>query len=152
MTGAALLDVNVLVALFDPDHVHHELAHDWFVDHRARGWATCPLTENGFVRVLSNPAYGAALSRPAELIARLRRFCTSNDHTFWTASVSLGDERIFKPGYVRGHRQISDVYLIGLAVAMGGSLVTIDHTIPIGAVVGATRRSLQVISAESAAG
>ena len=60
MKGPALLDINVLVALFDPDHVHHELAHDWFADNRTRGWATCPITENGFGRVLSNPASGGS--------------------------------------------------------------------------------------------
>ena len=56
MSRVALLDVNVLVALFNPVHVHQELAHDWFADHRASGWATCPLTENGFLRVLGNAA------------------------------------------------------------------------------------------------
>ena len=75
MSHIALLDVNVLVALFDPDHVHHTLAHDWFADEGTAGWATCPVTENGFVRVLANPAYGAAVTRPADLIARLNRFC-----------------------------------------------------------------------------
>jgi predicted nucleic acid-binding protein len=53
----ALLDINVLVALFDADHVHHDFAHDWFTDHHERGWATCPITENGFIRVVSNPKY-----------------------------------------------------------------------------------------------
>jgi predicted nucleic acid-binding protein len=61
MSRVALLDVNLLVALFDPDHVHHEFAHDWFADHERDGWATCALTENGFVRVLANPSYGAAI-------------------------------------------------------------------------------------------
>ena len=56
MSLASLLDVNVLVALFDPDHVHHEAAHVWFAATRGAGWATCPLTENGVVRVLSNPS------------------------------------------------------------------------------------------------
>ena len=63
----ALLDVNVLVALFDPDHVHHDLAHDWFADHRSRGWATCPITENGVIRVLANPAYGSPVTGTAEI-------------------------------------------------------------------------------------
>ena len=61
MSQVALLDVNLLVALFDPDHIHHDLAHDWFEDHHRSGWATCPVTENGFVRVLANPAYGATV-------------------------------------------------------------------------------------------
>lgn len=146
MSRIALLDVNVLVALFDPDHVHHELAHDWFADHRANGWATCPVTENGVVRVLGNPHYGAALTRPAELIDRLRQFCATANHTFWSDAVSLHDEKIFKVTFVRGHRQLTDVYLLGLAVKMGGCLASFDRTIPIGSVVGATREILQVVS------
>jgi toxin-antitoxin system PIN domain toxin len=143
----ALLDVNVLIALFDPDHVHHDLAHDWFADHHTGGWATCPVTENGFVRVLANPAYGTPVARPTELVARLRRFCSSAHHAFWPDSVSLGDPRIFEPSYIRGHRQLTDVYLLGLATAMGGCLTTFDRTIPLGAVVGATRAAIQMVSA-----
>lgn len=74
MSHPALLDVNLLVALFDPDHVHHEVAHDWFSDHRADGWATCPVTENGCIRVLGNPKYVATPLRAAELVDRLRQF------------------------------------------------------------------------------
>jgi hypothetical protein len=142
----ALLDVNLLVALFDPDHVHHDVAHDWFADHRATGWATCPVTENGFVRVVSQANYGAAASRPAELVERLRRFCASNHHAFWPDSVSLRDEKIFKASFVRGHRQVTDIYLLGVAVKMGGCLATFDRTIPLGAVIGATREALQVVA------
>ncbi len=146
MSRIALLDVNLLVALFDPDHVHHELAHDWFADHRANGWATCPVTENGFVRVLAATRNGVGLTRPQELLERLCQFCTSEHHTFWPASVSLRDNKIFDPSLVRGPRQVTDVYLLGLAVGMGGCLATFDRMIPLGAVVGATRESLQVVS------
>lgn len=146
MSRTALLDVNLLVALFDPDHVHHELAHDWFADHRAGGWATCPVTENGFVRVLTNPAYGAAVMRPPELVDRLRRFCVSGHHTFWPASVSLRDNKLFNPSSIRGHRQLTDVYLLALAVTMGGCLATFDRTFPLGAVKGATRDALSVVA------
>jgi toxin-antitoxin system PIN domain toxin len=146
VSRVALLDVNLLVALFDPDHVHHELAHDWFADHHD-GWATCPVTENGFVRVVSHPDYGAASARAPELISRLRQFTQSEHHTFWTASVSLRDEKIFKASHIRGHRQLTDVYLLGLAVAMKGCLATFDRTIPRSAVEGATRDSLQIVSA-----
>ncbi len=144
--AVALLDVNVLVALFDPDHVHHEIAHDWFAQQRAHGWATCPVTEHGFVRVLANPAYGAAVSRPVELVDRLRQFCASGHHRFWHDAVSIADLEAVRPSHVRGHRQVTDVALLALAVRMDGCLATFDRTIPVSAVVGATRESLAVIA------
>ena len=147
MSRTALLDVNLLVALFDPDHVHHELAHDWFADHRANGWATCALTENGFVRVLANPGYGAAVNRPAELVRRLRLFCASGHHTFWTDTLSLRDRKIFNPSSIRGHRQVTDIYLLGLAKKTEGCLATFDRSIPLSAVVGATKDNLAIVSA-----
>ena len=146
MSRVALLDVNVLVALFDPDHIHHELAHDWFADERAAGWATCPLTENGFTRILSNPRYGSPATGASELVARLRVLCASGHHVFWADSVSHRDDSIFNAGFIRGHRQISDIYLLGLARKMGGLLATFDRAIPIGAVVGATRDDIAVIA------
>lgn len=145
MTRPALLDVNLLVALFDPDHVHHELAHDWFADHRHLGWATCPLTENGFVRVLANPAYGSQASRPAELLERLAAFCSTDGHRFWPDTVSLRDRDRFDPAMAAGHRQITDIYLLGLAHEQGGCLATFDRRIPVKAVVGATPQALMVI-------
>ena len=146
MSRLVLLDVNVLVALFDPDHVHHDLAHDWFADNRARGWATCPLTENGFVRVLSNPAYGSVVSRPAELVARLRKFCRSGHHQFWPDVVSLTDEALFDPAFIGGYRQVTDVYLLGLAKKKAGALATFDRAIPRKAVVGTERALVEVIA------
>ena len=145
MSRVALLDVNVLVALFDPDHVHHELAHDWFADHRAYGWATCPVTENGVVRVLSNPAYGHETLRPDLVMKGLRTFRGSGHHVFWPDAISLADERLFNLAVAAGHRQLTDVYLLGLAKAMTGCLATFDRTIPLKAVVGATASSLLII-------
>ena len=143
----ALLDVNLLVALFDPDHVHHDLAHDWFADNRSDGWATCPLTENGLVRVLAHPKYGSPVAAIPAVLERLRAFCASRQHEFWVDEVSFRDERIFAPALVRGHRQLTDVYLLGLAVAKGGRLATFDRSIPPRAVIGATLESLTVIGA-----
>ena len=145
MTGRALLDVNVLVALFDPDHVHHDLAHDWFGDNGTPGWATCPLVENGFLRVLSNAAYPGGARRAADLVVRLRRFCGSGGHEFWPDEVSLRDPSLFNQAMLAGSRQITDVYLLGLAVKRHGRLVTFDWSIPVKAVVGATRDSLTLI-------
>lgn len=146
MSLVALLDVNLLVALFDPDHIHHDLAHDWFEDHHPHGWATCPVTENGFVRVLANPAYGATVTRPKELLERLGRFCSTKHHVFWPDAVSLSDTQIFNSSMIRGHRQVTDVYLLGLAKKMSGCLATFDRTIPLAAVAGATPSTLAIVS------
>jgi toxin-antitoxin system PIN domain toxin len=142
----SLLDVNLLVALFDPDHVHHDLAHDWFADNRARGWATCPVTENGFVRVVANPRYGSVVSRPLELVTRLRQLCKIGGHRFWDDVVSLRDEALFDCSRVAGHRQLTDLYLLGLAQRHGGSLATFDRTVPLAAIVGARPDLLEVIA------
>ncbi len=146
MSRVALLDVNLLVALFDADHVHHDLAHDWFADQRRAGWATCAVTENGFVRVLSNPGYGAAPNRPLDVIQRLRQFCASGDHAYWTDAVSLREEKVFNAALIRGHQQVTDIYLLGLAAKMKGTLATFDRTIPLAAVRSASRDALTIIS------
>jgi uncharacterized protein len=146
MSRVGLLDVNVLVALFDPDHVHHEAAHDWFGDHGRRAWGTCPLTEAGLVRVLSNPAYGGPALRAADLAGRLSRFCRSGGHVFWPSDVSLLDRSVFDLSRIASHRQITDVYLLGLAHRHGGYLATFDRGIPVGAVKGATAASLELIA------
>ena len=146
MSRIALLDVNELVALFDPDHVHHDVAHDWFADAGRSGWATCPLTEAGFVRVLSNPAYSGAVTRAVDLAGRLRRFCGSAGHVFWPDGVSLLDGSVFDLSRAAGHRQLTDIYLLGLAHTRGGRLVTFDRTIPVRAVKGAAATSIDVIA------
>jgi toxin-antitoxin system PIN domain toxin len=142
---AYLLDVNVLVALFDPEHVHHEAAHRWFGAARPEGWATCPLTENGFVRVVSNPAYPGRRTTVADALARLRRFAAVGDHAHWPDDVS-----ILRPGDVdaarlAGHREITDAYLLALAVRHGGALVTFDRSVRTDAVPGFEARHLVVV-------
>jgi toxin-antitoxin system PIN domain toxin len=146
VAGVALLDVNVLIALFTPEHVHHEIAHDWFADHDANGWATCAVTENGFIRVITQLPHADGDLRPEAAVEHLRRFRASKTHHFWPGRVSLTDSRVFKTAYIRSHRQITDVYLLGLAVAMGGCLATFDGSIPLKAVIGAKADHLQVIS------
>ncbi len=142
----ALLDVNVLVALFDPAHVHHETAHAWFGSHRAHGWATCPLTENGCVRVLASPAYPGNRTTLADGVERLGRFRASGGHTFWPDSVSLCDASRFDLEQVAGARQVSDAYLLALAVINGGRLATLDRGIPLASVSGATAQNLVLIA------
>jgi toxin-antitoxin system PIN domain toxin len=145
VSGPVLLDVNVLVALFDPDHVHHEAAHRWFAAIRSAGWATCPLTENALVRVLSHPSYAPVRLHPAEIVDRLRRFCESGDHVFWSDAVTLRDARLFASAFPLTHRQVTDVYLLGLARQHGGRLATFDRTIPLASVVDATNEHLALI-------
>ena len=142
--------MNVLLALSNPKHTHHEIAHDWFADHHERGWATCAITQNGFIRVLSNTAARAGIFRPAEVVDLLRRFCSAKEHVFWPDEVSLTDSTLFNASLIRGYRQVSDVYLLGLAKKMGGYLVTFDGGIPLSAVIGATRNTIAVISAGDA--
>lgn len=143
--GPALLDVNVLIALFDEAHVHHETAHDWFADNRDGGWATCAITENGFLRVLTHPRAAVADDR-ATVFASLRSFCRGRGYAFWRETVSLRDETLFDPAVIVSHRQLTDVYLLGLAVRLGGRLATFDGGIPVKAVRGAAAGSLAVIT------
>lgn len=142
----ALLDVNVLIALFDQDHIFHERAHVWLENQRSQGIATCPLTENGVVRILSNQKYSPSLRlSPSDVIDTLNRFCEAQDHAFWQDDVSIRDSGIFYPGQMLGSRQISDVYLLGLAKNHAGRLVTFDEGIARSAVSGATPSHLEVI-------
>ena len=147
MKRVALLDINVLVALFDPDHVHHEAAHDWFGGAKADGWATCPLTENGLVRILSNAAYSGTHESSTAVRGRLGEFCASAQHVFWPDEVSLRDPRIFTWPTGVTHRQITDVYLLGLATHRKGRLATFDRSIPRSAVHEAGPQHLELIPA-----
>ena len=122
-----LLDINVLIALFDPSHEHHDLAHDWFGDVRKEGWATCPLTENGFVRIMSHPNNPASLGLPREATKRLRLFRKSGQHVFWKAELSILEAPPFKLGGLTSGKYLTDIYLLGLAARNKGALSTFDE-------------------------
>ncbi len=126
-----LLDVNLLLALCDPHHVHHEAAHHWFEPRGQRDWATCPLTENGFVRVASQPAYPSSPGGPAVVRDLLIKFCTHPHHHFWPDDITWRDENIFHPATTLTPGQVTDVYLLGLAAQHGGKLATLDRRIPV---------------------
>lgn len=145
-TRVALLDVNVLLALFDPAHVHHDVAHDWFSDHSPGRWATCPLTENGFLRTAASVARGASPLTVASLADALRTFRASGRHEFWTDEITLTDDALFDADAVLGHQLVTDVYLLALAVERGGMLATFDRRIPLAAVKGATPEHLAVLA------
>ncbi len=142
----SLLDVNVLIALFDQDHVFNERAHQWLEAHAREGIATCPLTENGLVRILSHPNYSKSVRLiPADVIDRLARFCLHQNHVFWPDSVSLRESNVFRIERFLGPGQVTDLYLLALAVGESGRLVTFDDGIPIAAVTGAGPEHFTVI-------
>jgi toxin-antitoxin system PIN domain toxin len=140
----ALLDVNLLLALFDPEHAHHERALAWWVAHRDAGWASCPLTQNGFIRIVSGRGYPRPLALAAA-ISILRAQLQLPGHEFWPDSVSVADQQIFDHSRLLGPGQITDVYLLALAVKHGGRLATLDQAIPIAAVRGADERHVVVV-------
>jgi toxin-antitoxin system PIN domain toxin len=129
-----LLDVNLLLALSDPMHIHHEAAHRWFASRGSSAWATCPISENGFVRVASHPSYPNRPGDASVVLAGLRQFCASAGHHFWADSASLRD--VLEPEAAVTHTQITDLYLLGLAVQQGGKLATLDQRIATAAVRG----------------
>lgn len=140
----ALLDVNLLLALLDQDHVFHQVAREWLAVEIHHGWASCPITTNGFVRIVSQPAYPSPVSI-AEAIRRVGLACATPHHEFWPCSVSLLDPLRFDPTRLHGSRQVTDAYLLALAVERGGRLVTFDRSVALSAVRGATARHLTVL-------
>jgi uncharacterized protein len=129
-----LLDVNLLLALSDPIHIHHEAAHHWFATVGSSAWATCALTENGFVRIASHPRYPNRPGDVATVVALLRQFCALDGHHFWPEDISLRE--LLMPDAIITHNHITDVYLLGLAVYHEGKLATFDRHIPAVAVDG----------------
>ena len=140
----ALFDVNVLVALLDAGHLHHRVAMAWLAAHGRRGWASCPLTQNGCLRILSLPSYPN--SQPtAQVAQRLAVAVADRSHAFWPDDLSLLDAQCVRWDRVLGPRQLTDLYLLALAVRRGGTLATLDRAIDAAAVPGASTRHLSVI-------
>jgi toxin-antitoxin system PIN domain toxin len=135
----ALLDVNVLIALLDPDHSMHEQARKWFASNVSRGWASCPITQNGCVRIMSHPAYPNALPTGA-VIERLGEAIATVHHQFWPDDVSLLDSQVVERTRIHGPRQLTDVYLLALVVRHQGRFVSFDDSIPLSAIRGAAKR------------
>jgi toxin-antitoxin system PIN domain toxin len=126
----ALLDINVLIALIDPSHVHHRIAREWLEANIEHGWASCPLTQNGFVRIISQTAYPNSIPL-TEAARRLLAATRTPHHQFWPDRISLLDPERVRLDHVHGPRQITDAYLLALAVENGGRLVTFDGRIPL---------------------
>lgn len=124
-----LLDVNLLIALAWPSHVHHGLAHRWFRRIQGEGWATCPLTQSGFVRVSSNRLVLPEAASPRDAVLLLRELVALPGHVFWSDDVSIADSDAFSLDRLAGHRQVTDAHLLTLARRRGGRLATLDRKI-----------------------
>jgi uncharacterized protein len=142
----SLLDINVVIALLDPDHTFQERAHQWLSMNGDSGWASCPLTENGIVRIMSAPGYSGKMRfTPKDMIGRLRDFIDKSDHEFWLDEISLLDEKIFAADRIHTPKKITDLYLLALATNNNGRLVTFDQGIHLSAVTGAKAENLCVL-------
>ncbi len=140
----ALLDANVLIALLDSDHTLHARATAWFREAGSAGWASCPIAQNGCIRVMSHPGYSNHFPIRA-VTERLAIAARSRFHEFWPDDVTLLDSTLLDTSRIHGPRQLTDVYLLALAVRHLGTFVTFDTGIPLSAVKGAETRHLVVL-------
>ena len=141
-----LFDTNLLIALLDGGHTLHERAHAWWSANLSAGWASCPLTENGLIRIMSSPAYRSKIPlRPSFLAAQLALFAVETNHEFWPDSLSFRDDRYFELNQMQTGRSLTDIYLLGLAASRDGRLVTFDRNIPLSIVPRARPAHLCVI-------
>ena len=140
----ALLDINVLIALFDQDHTHHPAATEWLDENIVHGWTSCPLTQNGCIQIMSQPRYPNAV-HITEIIGRLQNAVSANHHVFISDNISLLNSDTIDHDRLLSPRQVTDIYLLALAVENECRFVTFDRTIPINAAKRATSVSLAVI-------
>ena len=137
----ALLDVNVLIALLDANHLHHGRATAWLSENLSFGWASCPVTQSGCIRIMSQPSYPNP--RPVALVAdRLSEAASSVEHEFWPDDVSLLTPGTLRWSRVLGSRQVTDAYLLTLASRHNGRFVTFNAGVSLDAVPGAEPRNL----------
>ena len=129
-----LLDVNILIALGDPAHVHHRRVRAWFLSSERQAWATCPLTENGFVRILGHSGYPDFAGGTEEARAALRALTSAPGHQFWPDDVSVTDPGAFPR--LSASKHLTDHYLLALAVHRGGKFATLDQRIDASLVAG----------------
>jgi toxin-antitoxin system PIN domain toxin len=140
-----LLDVNVLIALMDANHAFHVSSHNWWRKESPQ-WASCPLTQNGVIRIMASAGY--RLSNPvtvAEMAAQLDAFIGATDHEFWPDTISSLDTQTFDHSRILSSKYLTDLYLLALAVENDGKFVTFDQGVPMAAVRGAKSERLVVL-------
>jgi uncharacterized protein len=131
-----LLDINVLIALIDPAHVGHDAAHRWFEERGHKAWATCPLTENGVIRIVGHPKYPDAPGPPSAVAAIVAELRTLPGHIFWPDNISLVGAKHIDAAQMLTSGQVTDSYLLALAVVHEGQLATFDRRLSTKAVNG----------------
>ena len=126
----------MLIALVDPAHVAHEAAHRWFSAFGAASWATCPISENGMIRILGHPKYPNSAGSPAAVVPMLSGMRTLPGHVFWPDDISLFGSELVDPTHLTTAAQVTDAYLLALAIAHGGQLATFDRCLSTKAIRG----------------
>lgn len=143
-----LLDVNVLIGLVDPAHIQHDQAHEWFARVGHKGFATCPLTENGLVRIIGHPKYPNSPGPPSVVLQSLGAIRGLAGHRFWPDDISIADAEFFAPELLSSHSRVTDSYLLALAHAKGGRLATMDQKLATEVVPGG-KKALEIIRANA---
>lgn len=121
-----LLDVNILIALIDPTHIQHDVAHAWFARTGQHSWATCPLTENGVLRIVGHSRYPNSPGNPAAIMPLMKELLALPGHVFWPDDISLHDQQLIDPTQLKKSEQLTDTYLLALACMHKGKLATFD--------------------------
>lgn len=124
-----LLDVNVLIALIDPAHVQHDQVHEWFGQVGHKAFATCPITENGLLRIVGHPSYPNSPGPPSTVAAALTAMRGLPGHVFWPDSISLVESPLVDADLLSSHSRVTDSYLLALARHNKGKLATMDQTL-----------------------
>lgn len=140
----ALLDINVLLALLDSDHVDHQLARDWISAEIQHGWASCVITQNGFVRIISQPRYPSPVS-PSRAMDLLAHAANTEYHEYWPCTISVLDSKLIDRTRMHGPKQVTEAYLLALAAAHNGRFVTFDQSVALSAVRAAKKDNLTVL-------
>ncbi len=142
----ALLDINVMIALLDSNHAFYSRAHSWWKAEKKVSWASCPITENGVLRIMSGTGYDPVRKYTLmQLTTQLRVFVEKTDHEFWEDNVSMLDDSVFASDNIYGSRQLTDSYLLGLATFNNGCFVTFDRGVVLASAKDATADNIKVI-------
>lgn len=145
-----LLDVNVLIALIDRRHVNHDVAHRWFSETGSAAWATCPLTENGVLRIVGHARYANTPGSPAAVVPVLASLCALPGHVFWPDAISILDHQHVSGAKLLTSAQLTDTYLLALAASRDGKFATLDSRVTVQALPG-RKAALHVIETRRSA-